>query len=450
MNELEAPPVEDPNMPPFDMVAEQSVLGAAMLSKTVLDEIQSIVSAGDFYVPKHELVWEAIGRLVSRLQPVDVVTVSGEIATMGKLGLVGNGAYVHELTAILPTAANGGFYAGIVHELAVRRRLIEVGTRIVQKAQSREGEIAEVLDDSARDLASVSGEQRQGTHRIGDAYDGLVARLDSPAPDFTPTPWSELNALIGGVGAGELIVVAARPGGGKSLLGLQLAAELARSGAVSFSALEMGEQALLTRLLSAIASVPGATLKRKQLTSSEWKAIAQAQLTISDLPLHIDDRPMCTVAHVKAVAREVARIEGNIAGVFVDYLQLMAAPHPGMKAHEAVDENAKALKGFAREMNVPVVVLSQMNRDPAKPAFKRKTDNPEPQLGLERLSASDGIGMHADTVLMLQRREISGVPSDELGVHVVKQRNGRQGSCTLKWEAAYSRLRSLQADHLWS
>ncbi|WP_181158432.1 replicative DNA helicase [Leucobacter massiliensis] len=426
---------------PHDRVAEQSVLGAMMLSARALSEVSDVLSGRDFYEPAHETIFDAARTLAGAGHPVDAITVGDELARTGKLSEVPQGAvYLHELAAVVPSAANAVFYAEIVREKAVHRRMIEFGEKTARAGYQGEGDPSERIEELRAEMEGLLGERTVAVEAIGEGWDAWEATLETP-PVYIPTPWHEINDLVGGFEPGGLYVVGARPGGGKSNAGLQIAALLAEHGPVAFSALEMSKDQLRERLAAQRGQIPMSSLKRHDLSTSDKAQLGLARAAVKRLPIFVDDRSGVTVQQVKGFGRGVAR-KGEIAGVVVDYLQLISSHDSRMAVHEMVGEITRQLKILARELNCPVIVLSQLTRESAQAKGKGGQPSQRPPT-LADLSASDKIGHHADVVLMMQRKlEADGEPGDVLEMYVVKNRHGRVGRRQLRWEGRFARVTS--------
>lgn len=432
----EEPPEDVPEgrIPPHDMVAEQSILGAMMLAASAVHAVTAIVQAGDFYVPKHGLIFGAITVLAERGEPVDAITVADELQKAGVLARAGGAAHLHELTGLVPTAANAAFYADIVREKAIRRRLVEAGIRITNMGYTTTGEAVEVAEDARGELEHAAQNARSDLRAIGKAFAEVVDDL-SAAPSFVETPWREINDIIGGLRKGGLYVVGGRPGDGKTIVGLQLAQQLAYSGPVAFSSLEMSEGELLKRLIALKGKVHLGPISKHRLSDEDWQRVASVRGDIERMPLFVDDRSGVTITQIKAHARSAQR-RGQLAGVVVDYLQLITGGARDRPRHEVVGEISRQLKVLARELECPVVALSQLNRE----SVGKQKRAPS----LADLRESGTIEQDADVVLLLQRQmDEDDRPGDRLNVHIAKNRHGPANVMkTLLWEGQYARVMS--------
>ncbi|UOE46091.1 replicative DNA helicase [Agromyces larvae] len=418
--------------PPFDEQAERSVLGSMLLSRRALVEVLALVSAEDFWVPRHELVFAAAAALADRGDPVDLVTVSDELTRTGQLERAGGVGLLSEVTSEVPTAANAGWYAEIVRAKAVKRRLIDVGARITQLGFADDEDPAAAIE-AARAAVDAAGRERLVEFApIGAKFGDFVEDL-SQKPRFVPTPWREVNEYIGGLRPGCLYVVGARPGEGKTMVGVQIAHELAGTGPVAFSSLEMSTEQLLTRLVAFRGKVHLGPMSRHELSDEDWVKVAGVRHEVQHLPLFIDDRSGVTISQITAFARAVRQQHQRCAGVVVDYLQLVPSQERGRPRWEVVGEHSRQMKILARELDCPVVVLSQLNREPVGRVRRAPT--------IADLRESGAIEQDADVVLLLQRQlEADDRPGDRLNVHVSKNRHGNTGMRSLLWEGQFARV----------
>jgi replicative DNA helicase len=426
MIDEEAPPVEEQS-PLYDAHAEMSVLGAVLLSSNALHEVEHRLSVGDFYRPAHDAVYGAMLTIRARGESVDAVTVSAELTRRGELVRIGGAPYLHDLLSGVPTAANVGYYVRIVSELATRRRLRQAGMRAQQIATTMDTPIDEgieqaraEIDDSSRSIAEL--------HLIGDELGQAISRLDQPDPAH-PTPWPDLNHLINGLRGGGLYIIGARPGVGKSLMASDLAREMAKHGGVAFSSLEMSRQEVYERMMAATAGVPYARFVTRSLSSDDYRRLEDPAEHLETLPISIDDRPTITITDIRSHARTMAR-RGPLAAVIVDYLQLMTTPRGDRRPrHEIVGDFSRSLKILARELDVPVVALSQLNRASASRADQRPT--------MADLRESGSLEQDANVILLLH---VEDEDPTTMHVAVVKNRQGGTGKIRLAREGHYARL----------
>ncbi|MBN9189005.1 MAG: replicative DNA helicase, partial [Microbacterium sp.] len=341
------------------MLAEQSALGGMLLSKDAVADVIETLRAADFYIPKHELIFEAILTLYSHGEPTDVVAVTDELIKTGELQRAGGADYLHTLTSIVPTAANAGYYAGIVSERALLRRLVEAGTRIVQMGYSGQGEAVELVNSAQAEIYSVTGaETAEDYVPLTIAVDAAVDEIEAARGrdgqmTGIPTGFKPLDDLTNGLHGGQMIVVAARPAMGKSTLAL----DFARSAAIKhnmptiFFSLEMGRSEIAMRLLSAEGAIPLQNMRKGTLDSRDWTTVAATRGRINDAPLYIDDSPNMTLVEIRAKCRRLKQRAG-LKMVIIDYLQLMTSGKRVESRQQEVSEFSRALKLLAKELQV--------------------------------------------------------------------------------------------------
>jgi len=412
--------------------AEQTLLGAMLLSPAALWTALDIIRPEDFYDPRHEALVRVMAALGNAGIEVDLVTVADELLRRGIADKVSID-YLHTLTSQVTTTANAAYWADIVQRHAGLRRAARAAALLGQGVA--DGRDVYALIDDAKDLLEQAGDSRGAVAPIGDSFDDLVGQLDQ-APGYHPTPWQDLNALVHGLMPGGLYIIAARPGAGKTIAAVQLAVDLAQHGNVVYHSLEMPKAQLYRRILAAEATIPLTRLITNRLTREDWEQVRRVRPRIMELPLYIDDRTDVSITQIESYARQVAR-RGKLAGVVVDYLQLIPN-RDGRKARwEHVGELTRNFKLLAKDLGVPVVVLSQLNRESEK---NQRLPT------LSDLRESGSIEQDADVVILQQRRiEDDGLPGDTLDVIVAKNRHGAQGRFWLEWQGKYSRLADPQA-----
>ncbi|MBN9174588.1 MAG: replicative DNA helicase [Microbacterium sp.] len=423
------------------MLAEQSALGGMLLSKDAVADVIETLRAADFYMPKHELIFEAILTLYSHGEPTDVVAVTDELIKTGELQRAGGADYLHTLTSIVPTAANAGYYAGIVSERALLRRLVEAGTRIVQMGYSGQGEAVELVNSAQAEIYSVTGADTAEdyvplTIAVDAAVDEIeAARGRDGQMTGIPTGFKPLDDLTNGLHGGQMIVVAARPAMGKSTLAL----DFARSAAIKhnmptiFFSLEMGRSEIAMRLLSAEGAIPLQNMRKGTLDSRDWTTVAATRGRINDAPLYIDDSPNMTLVEIRAKCRRLKQRAG-LKMVIIDYLQLMTSGKRVESRQQEVSEFSRALKLLAKELQVPVVALSQLNRG----SEQRQDKKPQ----VSDLRESGSIEQDADMVMLLHRESVYDKDSrpGEADLIVAKHRNGPTATIEIAFQGHFSRF----------
>jgi replicative DNA helicase len=428
--------------PPQDIAAEQSVLGAMLLSKDAIADVVEVLHGNDFYRPAHETVFDTILDLYGRGEPADAVTLSAELQKKGELTRVGGAPYVHTLVAGVPTAANAGYYAEIVRERAILRRLVEAGTRIVQMGYGGEGDIDDVVDRAQVEVFGVSERRTAEDYApIADLLQGTLDEIEAiSAHDGSlvgvPTGFADMDALTNGLHPGQLVIVAARPAIGKSTLALDIAraASLHHGLTSVVFSLEMGRNEITMRMLSAEAKVPLHHMRSGTMTDQDWDKIARTTGSVSAAPLYIDDSPNMTMMEIRAKCRRLKQ-QHDLRLIVLDYLQLMSSGKRVESRQVEVSEFSRSLKLLAKELGVPVVALSQLNRGP-----EQRTDK-KPMLSDLRESGS--LEQDADMVILLHREDAYEKESPRAGEAdfiVAKHRNGPTGTITVAFQGHYSRF----------
>ncbi|MFI6814037.1 replicative DNA helicase [Nonomuraea sp. NPDC050328] len=365
--------------PPHNIEAEQSVLGGMLLSKDAIADVIELIRGDDFYRPAHQMIYDVITDLYGRGEPADAVTVFDELQKRGEMARVGGAAYLHTLTAVVPTAANAGFYARIVREQAILRRLIEAGTRIVSFGYGGQNEEVDDLVDRAQGEIYKVTERRTSEDYIplAEIMPGALDELEAIGSRSgqmvgVPTGFQDLDQLTNGLHPGQMIVVAARPAMGKSTLGLDFARSAAiRHGmtTVIFS-LEMSRNEITMRLLSAEARVALHSMRSGTMTDDDWTRLARRMSEVAEAPLFIDDSPNMSMMEIRAKCRRLKQ-RHDLRFVVIDYLQLMSSPKKTESRQNEVSEISRSIKLLAKELEVPVIAMSQLNRGPEQRADKR-------------------------------------------------------------------------------
>ncbi|MBB5633091.1 replicative DNA helicase [Cryobacterium mesophilum] len=431
--------------PPHDLLAEQSAIGGMLLSKDAVADVIETVRALDFYIPKHEIIFDAILTLYSHGEPTDVIAVTDELTKSGEIGRAGGAEYLHTLTGLVPTAANAGYYASIVAEKAVLRRLVEAGTRIVQMGYASEGEVVDLVNNAQAEIYNVTGGVDSEdfvplTTAVESAMDEIeAAKGRDGVMTGIPTGFEELDDLTNGLHPGQLIIVAARPALGKSTLAL----DFARAASIKHDlpsivfSLEMGRSEIAMRLLSAEASVPLQNMRKGTVDSRDWITIAQTRGRINDAPLYIDDSPNMTLVEIRAKCRRLKQRVG-LKLVVIDYLQLMTSGKRVESRQQEVSEFSRALKLLAKELQVPVIALSQLNRGPEQRSDKMPA--------LSDLRESGSLEQDADVVILLHREsayEKDNPRAGEADFIVAKHRNGPTRTITVAFQGHFSRFKDM-------
>ena len=430
-------------LPPQDLAAEQCVLGGMLLSKDAIADVVEVLRPGDFYKPAHQTVYDAVLDLYGRGEPADPVTVSAELTRRGEIGRIGGAPYLHTLMSSVPTAANAGYYALIVRERAVLRRLVEAGTKIVQMGYGQDGGDADDIVDRAQAELYAVTERRTGDDYmpLSDLMQPTLDEIDAissrgGAMVGVPTGFADMDRLTNGLHGGQLVVVAARPAMGKSTLGLDFcrAASIRhRLTSVIFS-LEMGRNEITMRLLSAEARVALHAMRSGTLSEDDWTKIARTMSSVEQAPLFIDDSPNMSMMEIRAKCRRLKQ-RHDLRLVVVDYLQLMSSGKRIESRQQEVAEFSRSLKLLAKELDVPVVAISQLNRGPEQRTDKRPL--------LSDLRESGAIEQDADMVVLLHREDAYERESERAGeadLIVAKHRNGPTANIVVAFQGHYSRF----------
>ncbi len=428
--------------PPQDNAAEQSVLGAMLLSKDAIADVSEILRGVDFYRPVHEVIHDAIVDLYGRGEPADPVTVAAELQRRGELMRIGGAPYLHTLSANVPIAANAGYYAQIVHEKAILRRLVDAGTRIVQMGYAGEGQVDDVVDQAQEAVYKITDRRTAEDYApLSDLMDGVLDEIEAIGNREAglygvPTGFIELDELTNGLHAGQMVIVAARPAVGKSTLALDLcrAASIHNGLASCFFSLEMTKSEIIMRLLSAESRVPLNHIRNGQMSDDDWTRLARKMAEVSSAPLFIDDSPNMTMMEIRAKARRLKQ-RHDLRLVVIDYMQLMTSGRKVESRQLEVSEFSRQIKLLAKELEVPIIALSQLNRGPEQRGDKRPM--------MSDLRESGSLEQDADMVVLLHREDIYEKESTRPGeadLIVAKHRNGPTRDITVAFQGHYSRF----------
>jgi replicative DNA helicase len=437
--------------PPQDIAAEQSVLGGMLLSKDAIADVVESIKSHDFYKPAHAIIFDTVLDLYARGEPADPITVSAELDRHGNLTRAGGAVYLHTLVSMVPTAANAGYYAQIVAEKAILRRLVEAGTRITRlgygggDGQPGSGEVDEIVDRAEREIYEVTERRTSEDYVIleellqptMDEIDAIASRGGKSSG--VPTGFIGLDELTNGLHPGQMVIIAARPGVGKSTLALDWARSAAvkhRMPTVIFS-LEMSRSEITMRLLSAEAEIKLSSMRNGRMGDAEWQKIVRRMSEISDAPLFIDDSPNMTMMEIRAKARRLKQRHGLRLAV-VDYMQLMTSNKRTESRQQEVSEISRQMKLLAKELELPVVAISQLNRGPEQRTDKRPM--------LADLRESGSLEQDADMVILVHRPdawEADDPRAGEADLIVAKHRNGPTATVTVAHQLHYSRFKDL-------
>nr|PZN79559.1 MAG: replicative DNA helicase [Pseudomonadota bacterium] len=437
----------DVRTPPHSVEAEQAVLGGLMLDASAWDNVADVLRAEDFYRPDHRLIFNAIGALAQEGKPVDVVTVSEQLERTRELEAAGGLAYLGALARDTPTAANVRAYAEIVRERSLMRQLISIGSEIASSVFNNEGLTARELVDRAEqrvfEIAEAGFRGRDGAIAVRSLLPQIIDQIDEwhTNPDKMrglPTGFTDFDRITGGLRPGDLIVVAGRPSMGKTTLAVNMAEYAAihpeiRASVAIFS-MEMPAEQVITRMLSSIGGVPLQNLRSGRISDEDWVRITSATSQLSEAKIFVDETPGLSPTELRARARRIKR-EHGLDLVVVDYLQLMQVP--GNKENRAteISEISRGLKALAKELAVPVIALSQLNRSVEQRQEKKPV--------MSDLRESGAIEQDADMILLIYREEVYDKNTTKKGIaeiDLAKHRNGEIGTFLLTFQGQFTRF----------
>ncbi len=438
-------------VPPHSLEAESSVLGGLLLDNSAWDRVGDLINDTDFYRYEHRLVYSAIAHLVNASKPADVITVFERLQSQGKADEVGGLVYLNSLAQYVPSAANIRRYAEIVRERAILRKLVTASDEIATAAFNSQGRpVAKILDEAEQKIFNIGEEgsrMKQGFQGMDtlvvDLLDRVQEMADNPN-DITgvPTGFYDLDRMTAGFQAGDMIVLAARPSMGKTALAINIAEHVALNEGlpVAVFSMEMGAAQLAVRIVGSIGRINQTHLRNGKLTDDEWPRLTEAIEKLRNISLHIDETPGLTPSELRANARRLARQCGKLGLIVVDYLQLMSGSSSSSNENRATElgEISRGLKMLAKELQCPVIALSQLNR-----SVEQRTDK-RPMMS--DLRESGAIEQDADIIMFIYRDEYYNKDSKEPGVAEViigKQRNGPTGTVKLAFLNQLTRFESL-------
>jgi replicative DNA helicase len=446
------PPVYDEaRLPPHSIEAEQSVLGALLIDAQAWDTVGDMLQPKDFYRRDHQLIFEAIGTVVESQGPVDAVTVAEALEKRGTLTDAGGLAYLATLSRDTPSAANARAYAEIVRERALLRALVTAGGTIAASGLNPEGRSASELVDQAErmvfEIAEKGTSSREGFQQVKKILPATIDRIDmlhqNPGA-FTgvSTGYHELDRMTNGLQKGDLVIIAGRPSMGKTTLAVNIAENAAimhKVPAAIFS-MEMSSEQVTLRMISSLGRVSQAHLRTGTLSAEDWPRITSATEVLSQAPIFIDESPSLSPTEVRARARRLKR-EHGLGLIVVDYLQLMQVSGNTENRATEISEISRGLKALAKELELPVIALSQLNRSVEQRTEKKPV--------MSDLRESGAIEQDADLILLIYREEVYDVNTTRRGIAdiiIAKQRNGPVGDVQLTFLGEYTRFENLVAE----
>jgi len=448
MNSPADPQLDSLRVPPHSIEAEQSVLGGLLLDNAAWDRIADFVHADDFYRYDHRIIFQHIVGLINASRPADVITVYESLAGMGKADEVGGLPYLNALAQNTPSAANIRRYAEIVRDRGVLRKLITVSDEISGQAFSPQGkEVKQILDEAESKIFAIAEEGArgaQGFQEIQPLLTQVVERIDElynrdNQNDITgiPTGFTDLDRMTSGLQPGDLIIVAGRPSMGKTAFSINIGENVAiESGLpVAVFSMEMGGTQLAMRMLGSVGRLDQQRLRTGRLNDDDWPRLTHAIQKMNDAQLYIDETPALSSIELRARARRLSRQCGKLGLIIIDYLQLMSASSAGENRATEISEISRNLKGLAKELQCPVIALSQLNRSLEQRPNKRPV--------MSDLRESGAIEQDADVILFIYRDQVYNPDSPDKGtaeIIIGKQRNGPIGTVRLTFLGEYTKF----------
>ncbi len=436
-------------VPPQSLDAEESVLGGVLRDTHALDRVIEVMGVDDFYRESHRKIFRAMLALSEKSEPIDIITLTDTLKARSELQAVGGATYLAELIDRVPSAANIAHYARIVREKAVLRSLITVSNEIASRCYNGQEDIERFLDEAERLIFDVSEKRiRQSFFKMGDMIMDTIKTIEKlferkELVTGVPTGFRDLDTKTAGLQPSDLVIVAARPSMGKTAFVLNIAQYVAlhANTAVAIFSLEMSKEQLVMRMLCSEARVDNAKVRTGYLGERDFPRLAMAAGRLAEAPIYIDDTPAQNVLEVRAKARRLKR-EANIGLVVIDYLQLMRGLTAQENRTQELSEISRSLKSLAKELNVPVVALSQLNRQVELRADKKPV--------MSDIRESGSIEQDADVIMFIYRDEVYKQDSQDEGVAEIiigKQRNGPTGIIRLAFRKEYTRFDDL-IEHL--
>lgn len=435
------------NTPPHSVEAEQAVLGAVILDSDRLITASERVDPDDFYRVSHQRIFEAMLKINDRGELVDLVTLSSELQAQGILDEIGGLSYLAEIAEAVPAIGNIGYYLNVVDQKAALRRLIRTATNIVSDGYERQDEVDAVLSDAERNILKVSQRKGQSSfHPIGsvlsDAY-STIEKLHQSSGEITgiATGFTDLDKMTAGFQRNDLIIVAARPSVGKTAFALNISQNVAvRTGEnVAIFSLEMGAEQLVMRMLCAEGNIDAQRLRTGRLEAEDWGRLSLAMSSLSQAGIYIDDTPGLRVNEIRAKCRRLKQ-EHGLGMIMIDYLQLIVGNgKPGENRQQEVSEISRTLKAIARELQVPVIALSQLSRGVESRQDKRPM--------MSDIRESGAIEQDADIVAFLYRDDYYDKESEDantIEIIIAKQRNGPTGTVKLSFRKEFNKFVNME------
>ena len=446
-------------VPPHSVESEQSVIGGLLIENAALDRVADILSANDFYRHDHRLIYQHINQLINSSKPADIITVAESLESSAELSDIGGIAYLGALAQNTPSTANIRRYAEIVRDRAVVRQLIEVSSGITDSAFNPQGRDAKNLLDEAElkilKIAESGQRKSQGFSSVQELLPGVINRIDdlfqldhSNGVTGISTGFIDLDTYTSGFQPGDLIIVAGRPSMGKTAFSINIAENIALESKlpVAIFSMEMGSAQLVTRMIGSVGRLDQHRMRNGTLEDDDWERLTMAVGKLNDAPIYIDEGAGLNSFELRARARRLQRKTGQLGLIVIDYIQLMAGTSDKANENRAteISEISRSLKSLAKELNVPVVALSQLNRSLEQRPDKRPI--------MSDLRESGAIEQDADLILFIYRDEVYNKDSDQKGtaeIIISKQRNGPIGSIRLSFLGEHTRFENFTNGYNW-
>ncbi len=448
MSSTRDPEFESLKLPPHSLEAEQSVLGGLLIDNAAWDKIIDILKESDIYREDHRLIFRHVGQLIAASKPADVITVFESLKSVNKADDIGGLEYLNALAQNVPSAANIRRYAELVRDRGILRKLIGVSEEISSAAFNTQGKpVSEILDEAESKVFSIAEEGSRGTQGFADIQslltqaveriDELYCREGNSEVTGIPTGFTDLDRMTSGLQEGDLVIVAGRPSMGKTAFSINIGEHVAMETGmpVLVFSMEMGGTQLAMRMLGSVGRLDQNRLRTGRLNNEDWPRLTHAIQKLNDTQIYIDETPALTPMELRARARRQARMCGKLGLIVVDYLQLMSSNSQGENRATEISEISRNLKGLAKELNCPVIALSQLNRSLEQRPNKRPI--------MSDLRESGAIEQDADLILFIYRDEVYNPDSADLGtaeIIVGKQRNGPIGHCRLTFLGQFTKF----------
>jgi replicative DNA helicase len=435
-------------IPPHSLEAEESVLGAILLDENAINTALERLKADDFYRSANRAIFQAMTNLIERREPIDAVTLSQELKTMSLLEQSGGIDNINRLASLVPSAANIGYYADTVKEMSVRRKVIHESSKSIEQAFQIDSDFAEFIDQTEQRILGVSDSRvDQRFFKVGDIVQDSIKTIEylydrKEAVTGIPSGFKDLDQMTAGLQSSDLVIIAARPAMGKTSLALSVAqwVGIHKNIPTAIFSLEMSKEQLVLRMLCSEARVENTKVRTGRLGERDFPKLVDAASKLAEAPIYIDDTPAAAVSEVRAKARRLSR-EAKLGLIVIDYLQLMKSPMYSKSREQEIADISRSLKALAKELNIPVIALSQLNRSVEQRTDKRPL--------MSDLRESGAIEQDADIIVFIYREEVYNEQPEEKdkGVAeliIAKHRSGPTGTVRLAFSSQYTRFDNLE------